>query len=361
MKSKKVSYADLARYCNFSKTTISRYFSNPDSLTLENQEKIREAVETLGYQENKIAKILPSGHTEFIGLIIPNLYMPYYSEVMHHLLSSYSTYGYKFLVFEGQSDIELERKYIRELSAYNVEGIITLSHTISSKEYASYNIPIVAIEREDEFISSVHNDNYMGGIQATSLLYKSDCDILFFIDSTPYGATRSAYYSKDKHSYSYGRLNGFKYVCNEKNMPNEVIIQDLGLSYEEYSENIPKIIDDIAKRYPGKRKGIFCANDTFANISLLHLLRAYGNFPDDFRIVGYDGSPISAQAIIPFSTVGQQLDQITKSAMEILVSQIKAKHRRIPEELPIRHEVIAPILINRATTQKETPNIAGAK
>lgn len=40
MAKKKVTFADIAAYTNFSKTTISRYFNNPDSLTLENQEKI---------------------------------------------------------------------------------------------------------------------------------------------------------------------------------------------------------------------------------------------------------------------------------------------------------------------------------
>ena len=35
MKQKKVTFADIAAYTGFSKTTISRYFNNPDSLTLE--------------------------------------------------------------------------------------------------------------------------------------------------------------------------------------------------------------------------------------------------------------------------------------------------------------------------------------
>ena len=36
MNKKKVTFADIAKYTNFSKTTISRYFNNPDSLTVEN-------------------------------------------------------------------------------------------------------------------------------------------------------------------------------------------------------------------------------------------------------------------------------------------------------------------------------------
>ncbi len=79
MDSKKVTFADIAKYTNFSKTTISRYFNNPDSLTLENQEKIARALDELGYQENKLAKVLANGKSEFVGIIIPNLYLHYYS------------------------------------------------------------------------------------------------------------------------------------------------------------------------------------------------------------------------------------------------------------------------------------------
>ena len=44
MSKKQVTFADIAEYTNFSKTTISRYFNHPDSLTVENQEKISQAL-----------------------------------------------------------------------------------------------------------------------------------------------------------------------------------------------------------------------------------------------------------------------------------------------------------------------------
>ena len=47
------------------KTTISRYFNHPDSLTLENQEKISQALDTLGYKKNKLAKV---GIKDYIGV-----------------------------------------------------------------------------------------------------------------------------------------------------------------------------------------------------------------------------------------------------------------------------------------------------
>ena len=178
MKTKKVTFADIAKYTGFSKTTVSRYFNDPDSLTIENQQKIADALDALDYKENKVGRILASGKTEFIGVIIPNLYMHYYSEMLNQILTTYEKYGYKFLVFAGNSKKDVERKYIEELMAYNIEGMIILSPTIPSEELAAYGVPVVAIEREDKYISSVNTDNYMGGVQAASLLKKSGCDIL---------------------------------------------------------------------------------------------------------------------------------------------------------------------------------------
>ena len=67
-KKKNVTFDDIARFTKFSKTTISRFFNDPDSLTLENQEIISDALEKLDYQENKVARILANGKTEFIGV-----------------------------------------------------------------------------------------------------------------------------------------------------------------------------------------------------------------------------------------------------------------------------------------------------
>ena len=88
MSKKQVTFADIAEYTNFSKTTISRYFNHPDSLTLENQEKISQALDTLGYKKNKLAKVLANGKSEFIGIIVPNLYLHYYSEMLAKFIYS---------------------------------------------------------------------------------------------------------------------------------------------------------------------------------------------------------------------------------------------------------------------------------
>ena len=340
MKQKKVTFDDIAKYTGFSKTTISRYFNNPDSLTLENQDKIARALTELNYQENKLAKVLANGKSEFVGVIVPNLYMHYYSEMLNRILSSYEQYGYKFLVFVGTGRKEDESKYLQELLAYKIEGMIILSHTIPSEELASFNIPIVTIEREDRYVSSVNTDNYMGAVQATSLLIKNQCDVLVHINSV---------FPSDVPAY--GRIKGFLDICEKENIKHELFLTELGNTYKENYECISSILQDLKKKYPDMKKGLFMANDTHANVLLNIIVREYGTLPDEFRIVGFDNSPIASEAIIPISTVGQQIEKIAAEAVELLVDRMNEQKKRKPStQKEIMHKKVTPILIRRETT-----------
>ena len=337
-----VTFQDIAQYTGFSKTTISRYFNHPDTVTPQNQAIIREALEKLGYQSNKVARILAKGQTEFIGLIIPNLYLSFYAEILDEFLKSYEKYGYKFLVFSGGQGEEAERQYIQELLAYHVEGLIVLSHTIPSLELASYDLPLVTIEREDQYVSSINTDNYQGGVEATELLHRCGCDVYLHINIPVLG----------KKTPAFRRIDGFRDVCRKYDLPHEFLSYKGESSYQDLAEKIQVITDDIARKYPGKRKGIFCSNDTIANIVSNHLLRNHSRDLEEYRLIGFDGSPVSEQAVYPISTIAQQIDQLVDGAMELIVDQIRIRKKDPSALLEPVHRTVAPVLISRATTEE---------
>lgn len=341
-KKKKVTFDDIAKYTGFSKTTISRYFNAPDTLTLDNQEIISNALIELDYKENKVARILANGKTEFIGVIVPNLQNHYYSEMLNQILQTYGRFGYKFLVFVGNEQEETERQYIQELLAYNIEGLIVMSFTLPSAELAKLPIPVVTIEREDRYVSSVNTDNYMGGVQATSLLARHNCDILIHINTTDTTPERPAY----------GRIRGFLDICGEKKLNHRLIYVSPGNTFEEMRESLSEVVQELDTAYAGMRKGIFVSGDTRANIFLNLLIRKYGSLPADYRIVGFDDSPISREAVIPISTVGQQIEKMAFEAVSMLVEQMNERKKRRPVLLqePV-HRVLTPILIRRETTE----------
>ena len=113
-----------------------------------------------------------------------------------------------------------------------------------------------------------------------------------------------------------------------------------------------EIFDYIKKKYPEKNKGLFMANDTHANIMLNIILREYGTLPDEYRIIGFDDSPIAEEAILPISTVGQQIDKIAFEAVALLVEQMNERKKRRPKlQDGLIHKKITPVLVRRETTE----------
>ena len=81
------------------------------------------------------------------------------------------------------------------------------------------------------------------------------------------------------------------------------------------------------------------------------IFKKYGRLPEEYQLVGFDNSPIANEAILPITTVGQQIDKIAKTAMELLILQMNEMKKRKPSPLktPL-HKQITPVLVRRSTT-----------
>ena len=93
------------------------------------------------------------------------------------------------------------------------------------------------------------------------------------------------------------------------------------------------------------------STDTHANSMLNIIFREHGALSDEYRIIGFDDSPVADRAILPISTVGQQIDKIAYEAMELLVSLMNERKKRRPmPQTGLVHKNITPVLIRRETT-----------
>lgn len=340
MSKKNVTFQDIADYTKFSKTTISRFFNNPETLAPKSREAIREALEALQYQENKVGRILAKGRTEIVGVLIPNFFLDFYPLLTECLLNTYERFGYKFLIFRGSRDAEAERRILKELLAYQVDGLVVISHTLPSMELASLGVPVVVIDREDFHVDSVSTNSYAGGVMATELLARCGCDVHIHVNSVI-----------DKNSPSYGRLRGFEDTCSRLGLRSDFYEIDMGDSFDVLKSAVKEVSDSIEDKYPGLRKGVFLSNDTLAHAMLNCLCRKYGGFPDEYRMVGFDNSRASEESIIPISTIGQQTDRIAEAAMEILSWLIEEKNSGVlpDEKRELVHRMIPPVLYQRET------------
>ena len=173
----------------------------------------------------------------------------------------------------------------------------------------------------------------MGGCQAAGLLARHHCDILIHINS-----------SSARNVPAYGRIQGFLDICKETKLPYELFLKEMGNNHESLKKHLTDILCALEQKYTDRKKGIF-----FSNL----LVRKYGSLPEDYLIIGFDNSPVSREALIPISTIGQQIDKIAYEAVSLLIEQINGRKKRRPVLLkePV-HKVITPVLLKRETTER---------
>ena len=98
------------------------------------------------------------------------------------------------------------------------------------------------------------------------------------------------------------------------------------------------------------RKRHILSNDTYANIFLNLIFQKYNCLPDEYQIIGFDNSPIAAESIIPITTIGQQIDVIAQTTMELLVEQMNEMKKENRHRFKTDPQKITPVLIRRQTT-----------
>ena len=81
MMSKRVSIADVAREAGVSTQTVSRALNNKGEISAETRQRVLDVVERLGYRPNTLARGLVTRKTSTLGLVVPDIANPFFSEV----------------------------------------------------------------------------------------------------------------------------------------------------------------------------------------------------------------------------------------------------------------------------------------
>src|SRR6478672_332402 len=74
---------EVARLAGVSIATVSAALSGKNFVSTELKERVRAAVEELGYAPNAMASGLKRGASSLIGLIVPDITNPFFTEFVH--------------------------------------------------------------------------------------------------------------------------------------------------------------------------------------------------------------------------------------------------------------------------------------
>lgn len=320
---------DVALKAGVSVTTVSRVLNNRGYISETTRNKVFEVMGKLGYQPNEIARSLLRKQSNIIGLIIPNVSHPFFSELADRV--EYYAYqeGYKVLLCNSQMDPVKERDYIEMLKRNRVDGIIMGSHTLQVDEYRSLHSPIVTFDRQiGEEIPFISSDNYRGGELAAELLVSKGCrKIAHFCGHLKLELLANR------------RTDAFCDVVKRHGVEYLILQTDLNVfDQAQYEQLLRKLLEE----HPDI-DGIFATSDIIGAFASKECRRSGKRVPEDVRIIGYDDVGAARWLTPELTTIRQPIDEFGRLAVELLRKQIQGETIQMVNVLPVE-------LVERATT-----------
>jgi LacI family transcriptional regulator len=303
---------DVARAAGVSIATVSRVFNNNALVNAETASRVLQEAARLDYWPNGAAQSLTTRRTRTFGVLLPDLFGDFYSEVICGIDRQSRLYDYQVLLSSSHSSSEDVLAASRAMLG-RIDGLIMMApdeDSIDTVERVRRRIPVVLLNPrfEVERCHSVSIENF-GGAQAAvqHLLSLGHQDIAFI--AGPEGNVDAE-----------ERLRGFRHALSEAGQDPDRA-QVIAGDFRETTgfEAGPRI---LARR--PRQTAVFAANDCMA-IGLLAALRRAGcRVPDDIAVVGYDDVPIAAYLNPALSTVHVDPCGLGRQAVELMLGAIEA-------------------------------------
>ncbi len=115
---------DVAALAGVSKQTVSNVLSGRGRVRPETAARVRSAVDRLGFTPNLVARSLATGSTQTVGLFVPTVASPFYSEIVEEVENVLGAHGYHLLLCTTRADGERARSYLASLSSRSVDALL---------------------------------------------------------------------------------------------------------------------------------------------------------------------------------------------------------------------------------------------
>ena len=235
---KQVTIKDIAREAGVSIASVSRALNGMDGISEKKRSRILRVCERLSYTPNGLARSLVKRRTQTIGIIMPDIMSPFYSELMVKASDAAYKRGYQVLLCNSFRELRAERDYLKLLAEHQVEGILIFPIGPRSTESMSefiHNVPMVALNELTSQcgIPYVCADEEQAGRIAAEYLISRGCRNLLFVGFKP---------ERLAHRYraaSDATANGIVKACRENGIR---IPEDFSLiGFDNITEELPYI------------------------------------------------------------------------------------------------------------------------
>ena len=314
---------DVARMAGVSVSTVSRVVNGSARVAPDKKAAVLEAMTTLRYQPNSLARALVNRRSNCIGLMVGELGSPFFGQMMVGVDEVVEAGGRHLMITSGYNEAEREEVALDLLQQRQCDALIIHAKGLSDERLqalASGDTPVIFINRlvPGHEHRSIYLDNQQGAYLATRhLLARGHREIAFICSNLTQVA--------DGHE----RLAGYQRA-----------LQDFDLSFDEQL---------VASAFPNEDGGneamshllglnhsftaVLAYNDVMAAGAIGLLLDSGFEVPHHMSVVGFDDVVITQYLRPRLTTVHYPIAEMGRTAARLALQILDHQPTLKPEAL----------------------------
>ncbi len=314
---------ELSKAIGISRPTLARFFEDESRVLPSTSKKIKERLEGVDYVYNFLATRQNRKSTGLIGVIVPRFEDLFFASLLDSIEAAARSAGFTMITQSSHGEHEFEERAVQKLRSMNVDGAIIapLGSEESPDAFGSAgdDFPIVFADSHPsrtlphaDFVGTDNNKSI--GVMVEYLCRSGAAPIYLAMPKLNSNAVerRDAYFAKMQNL-------GHR---------ADVIPTPDGTESWEFERYGFEVMDAHFGQGRFVDATILCANDRIA-IGAVRAANTHGLFAGsgsvngELRIAGHDDHPLSRYIFPALTTVAQQVDDIGKEAVSLLVDRVR--------------------------------------
>lgn len=327
---KKPSIRDVAQRAGVSVTTVSQVLNQKaDRFPEATIQKVLNAKEQLGYVPNKNAQQLRGIKTKIIGVLVPSLRNPFFSDMMQSMQEHADADVDLFFQSAEHDAIE---DGIKHLVERGVNGLIIAQMIPNPSRLDAYlriqGIPYVVLDQSDDngLTDIVRTNEQAGGREMAQYLYNSGHRNIAIVQ--PRNLTTNMA----------DRVHGFLSYWIEKELQAPLVIKTILAKHGGLAITNSLIQSGVS--------AVFAINDELAIGILRGMATAGIKVPEQLTVVGYDNTDYSEFFVPSVTTMTQPVWRMGQIALDLVMDRVN--HNDLISE-PKKIELTSQLIVRESS------------
>jgi DNA-binding LacI/PurR family transcriptional regulator len=326
-----VSLKDVAAVAGVSVRTVSNVVNRFPHVAPGTRARVQQALDQLNYRPNLAARNLRRGRSGLIGLVVPEIDSPYFSELAAHLVLAAEERSWTVLVDQTGGDPARERGFLEGAAASFVDGLVFSPWGLGAADLrrGAEDIPLVLLgERTSEGVADhIAIDNVAAAVEATRHLTALGRRRIAAIGVQPHLTNETARLRLE------GYRSGLRSAGHRFDEQLEVRVAAL-----HRADGAAAMTTLLA--LPDPPDAVFCFNDQLALGALRAAHDAGLDVPRNLAVVGFDDIEDGRYSRPSLTTISPDKWAIAVRALECLAERLDGERSESARDIVVPHRLI---------------------